>query len=38
MRFAGNVLEAELKLAETFFELKLIPKAIKVKDATLATK
>lgn len=32
------VLSEQQKLGDTFFELKLIPKAIKVKDATIATK
>ena len=29
------VIEAQQKLGDTFYELKLIPKAVKVKDATL---
>jgi len=33
-----SVIEAQQKLGDTFFELKLIPKAIVVKDATLAIK
>lgn len=32
------VLDAQQKLGDTFFELKLIPKAIRVKDASLAGK
>ncbi|WP_116188388.1 sulfonate ABC transporter substrate-binding protein [Paenibacillus taihuensis] len=30
-----SIVEAQQKIAETFFDLKLIPKAIQVKDATL---
>lgn len=32
------VIDAQQKLGDTFYELKLIPKAIKVKDATLPTR
>lgn len=32
------VIDAQQKLGDTFFELKLIPKAVKVKDATLPTR
>lgn len=32
------VLEAQQKLGDTFFELKLIPKAIRVKDATVGAR
>jgi sulfonate transport system substrate-binding protein len=32
------VIDAQQKLGDTFYELKLIPKAIRVKDATIAAK
>lgn len=35
---ADSVLAEQQKLGDTFFELKLIPKAIAVKDATIAAK
>jgi len=33
-----KVLSEQQKLADTFYELRLIPKEIKVKDASLAAK
>lgn len=35
---SGPVIEAQQKLGDTFFELKLIPRAISVKDATVSLK
>lgn len=35
---SGQVLDEQQKVADTFFDLKLIPKAIKVREATLSGK